>query len=169
MRFSTRLDYRIDAEIVEAARRPDIQRLLGEVVSKERVGEEVRKMLGGPRPLQSVCALVQEFRIYHCLFAPHNHFGSIDTTTMTMTKEKNTVEAADGSSVELDYSTVVPLARALETLALQWPHIGEFLPPGVTDFPTEAQRQLFMGMLEVQVCMPLPHRTVKPLFPTTHI
>ncbi len=84
IRFASRFEYSIVPEVKEAIQDHDIQvslfcfkilipvkAALGRIISRERIGEEVRKMLLGPRPLLSVEYMVQ-FGIYNTVFLPRD-------------------------------------------------------------------------------------------------
>ena len=71
VRFAARFGYKIAPEMEQAAQYEDIKLALCTIISKERVGEEVRKMLDGPRPLRAM-ELLQRFGIYRPLLRLEN-------------------------------------------------------------------------------------------------
>ena len=50
VRFSSKLGFTIDPELLNAAKDPEVQTALKKKISRERVTEEIKKMLAGPNP-----------------------------------------------------------------------------------------------------------------------
>ncbi|SMR58691.1 unnamed protein product [Zymoseptoria tritici ST99CH_1E4] len=68
IRFASRLGYTIEAEVLEAARNPDIKEALRRKISRERVGVELEKALTGPDP-QEALRLVFDLDLYETIFS----------------------------------------------------------------------------------------------------
>ncbi|KAF7320113.1 tRNA nucleotidyltransferase [Mycena kentingensis (nom. inval.)] len=67
LRFASRFGFEIDEELAKCVRDPEIQTALMAKVTRERVGEEVSKMMKGPDPLHAV-ELIHEFSLYNAVF-----------------------------------------------------------------------------------------------------
>ncbi|SMQ54264.1 unnamed protein product [Zymoseptoria tritici ST99CH_3D7] len=68
IRFASRLGYTIEAEVLEAARNPDIKEALRRKISRERVGVELEKALTGPDPHEAL-RLVFDLDLYETIFS----------------------------------------------------------------------------------------------------
>ncbi|KAK0253258.1 hypothetical protein B0A54_11380 [Friedmanniomyces endolithicus] len=68
IRFSSRLDYRIDQKALKAMRNADIQDALHRKISRERVGVEMEKALHGPDPHEAL-RLVFDLDLYETIFS----------------------------------------------------------------------------------------------------
>ncbi len=68
IRFSSRLDYRIDQKALKAMRNADIQDALHRKISRERVGVEMEKALRGPDPHEAL-RLVFDLDLYETIFS----------------------------------------------------------------------------------------------------
>ncbi|EGO02775.1 hypothetical protein SERLA73DRAFT_176148 [Serpula lacrymans var. lacrymans S7.3] len=68
IRFASRFGFEMVPELREAARDPGIQEALSVKISRERVGEEIDKMMKGPKPLRSI-KLIHELSLYSCIFS----------------------------------------------------------------------------------------------------
>ncbi|TKA83181.1 hypothetical protein B0A55_00719 [Friedmanniomyces simplex] len=68
IRFSSRLDYRIDQKALTAMRNVDIQDALRRKISRERVGVETEKALRGPDPHEAL-RLVFDLDLYETIFS----------------------------------------------------------------------------------------------------
>ncbi|KAF1839532.1 poly A polymerase C-terminal region-like protein [Decorospora gaudefroyi] len=67
IRFSSRLDYKIEPETAKAMGNAEIQEVLKIKISRERVGIELEKMLKGPRPRMAL-DLIDRFGLYRTVF-----------------------------------------------------------------------------------------------------
>ncbi|KAK2461707.1 hypothetical protein APHAL10511_006170 [Amanita phalloides] len=68
IRFAGRFGFSIVPEIKEAARDPSIQEALMNKITRERVGEEVDKMMKGHDPLHSI-QLIHDLSLYRAVFS----------------------------------------------------------------------------------------------------
>nr|GAT43620.1 tRNA nucleotidyltransferase [Mycena chlorophos] len=67
LRFAGRFGFEIDQELAACVRDPEIQDALKTKVTRDRVGEEVSKMIKGPDPLRSI-ELIHELSLYDAVF-----------------------------------------------------------------------------------------------------
>lgn len=67
IRFASRLGFEMVTELQDAARDAEVQAGLAKKISRERVGEELDKMLKGPNPLLSL-QLIYNLALYSCIF-----------------------------------------------------------------------------------------------------
>ncbi|KAH9486667.1 CCA tRNA nucleotidyltransferase, mitochondrial [Psilocybe cubensis] len=67
IRFASRFGFEVVSDIEEAAKSPIIQKALVEKVARERVGDEVSKMITGRNPLQSA-NLIHQLALYPSIF-----------------------------------------------------------------------------------------------------
>lgn len=67
IRFSSRYRFELDPAIVAAARDPRVQSALQTMVSRERVGTELGKMMKGKHPMQAI-HYVQTLRLFDIVF-----------------------------------------------------------------------------------------------------
>ncbi|KAK1062653.1 CCA tRNA nucleotidyltransferase, mitochondrial [Friedmanniomyces endolithicus] len=68
IRFSSRLNYRIDQKALKAMRNADIQDALRRKISRERIGVEMEKALRGPDPHEAL-RLVFDLDLYETIFS----------------------------------------------------------------------------------------------------
>ncbi|KZT42787.1 hypothetical protein SISSUDRAFT_1058254 [Sistotremastrum suecicum HHB10207 ss-3] len=69
MRFASRFGFEIDDSIIKAARDPVIQKALLQKVTRDRIGEELNKMLKGPDPMRAIL-LLETFHLFSPVFEP---------------------------------------------------------------------------------------------------
>ncbi|RPD81576.1 hypothetical protein L226DRAFT_527847 [Lentinus tigrinus ALCF2SS1-7] len=74
IRFASRFGFTMVPELQEAAKDPLIQEALRVKISRERVGEELDKMLGGRNPLLSI-DLIQSLSLYSSVFYIPDNIG----------------------------------------------------------------------------------------------
>ncbi|KAH7914461.1 hypothetical protein BJ138DRAFT_1170563 [Hygrophoropsis aurantiaca] len=67
VRFASRFGFELDPELRDAAQHPAIQEALSLKISRERVGEEMDKMMKGPDPLRAI-SLIDELSLYPSIF-----------------------------------------------------------------------------------------------------
>ncbi|KAH7929375.1 hypothetical protein BV22DRAFT_1002853 [Leucogyrophana mollusca] len=67
IRFASRFGFEMDLELQNAARDPIIQEALSLKISRERVGEELDKMMKGPDPLRSI-QLISDLSLYQSIY-----------------------------------------------------------------------------------------------------
>lgn len=67
VRFASRFGFQLVPELREAARDPEIQHALRTKISRERVGEELDKMMKGNNPLLSI-ELIDDLGLYTSIF-----------------------------------------------------------------------------------------------------
>ncbi|KAI0028275.1 hypothetical protein K488DRAFT_58997 [Vararia minispora EC-137] len=67
VRFASRFGFEMVPELVECAREPEIQEALVKKITRERVGEEVDKMMNGMNPLHSIY-LIHTLRLFSPVF-----------------------------------------------------------------------------------------------------
>ncbi|KAI7868073.1 hypothetical protein BDF14DRAFT_1796064 [Spinellus fusiger] len=76
IRFTGRFDFVMMPELREAAKHPEIKEALMSKISRERIGQELEKMLMGPRPFQSLL-LIHQLELYPVVFmSPENVSGT---------------------------------------------------------------------------------------------
>ncbi|EGC32133.1 hypothetical protein DICPUDRAFT_38806 [Dictyostelium purpureum] len=68
IRFASRLYFKIDQELVEAASNAVVKEAIKSKISHERIAKEFDGMLGGKRPDLAI-SLIYRFGIYDCLFS----------------------------------------------------------------------------------------------------
>ncbi|KAF8588429.1 hypothetical protein K439DRAFT_1335219 [Ramaria rubella] len=69
VRFASRFGYSLVQELVDAAQDREIQAALDAKITRERVGEEIDKMMKGTDPLRAI-QLIDSLALYRCIFAP---------------------------------------------------------------------------------------------------
>ncbi|KAI9343670.1 hypothetical protein BD770DRAFT_329371 [Pilaira anomala] len=69
IRFSSRFNFQMVPELIEAAKHPDIKSALIHKISRERIGIEFEKMITGPYPLLSL-VLIQQLELYRIIMTP---------------------------------------------------------------------------------------------------
>lgn len=69
IRFSSRFNFDMVPELIEAAKHPEIKNALIHKISRERIGIEFEKMLTGPYPLLSL-RLIQQLELYPVIMTP---------------------------------------------------------------------------------------------------
>ncbi|GAA5814357.1 hypothetical protein MFLAVUS_007851 [Mucor flavus] len=69
IRFSSRFNFTMVPELIEAAKHPDIKDALIHKISRERIGIEFEKMITGPYPLLSL-VLIHRLELYSIIMAP---------------------------------------------------------------------------------------------------
>ncbi|KIJ21452.1 hypothetical protein PAXINDRAFT_159537 [Paxillus involutus ATCC 200175] len=67
IRFASRLGFEMTPELKAAARDQGIQEALASKISRERIGEELDKMMKGVEPLRAV-QIIHDLSLYHCIF-----------------------------------------------------------------------------------------------------
>ncbi|KAI6153282.1 hypothetical protein BKA82DRAFT_4087879 [Pisolithus tinctorius] len=67
VRFASRFGFEMTPELRDAAQDSSIQEALISKISRERIGEELDKMMKGVQPLRAV-QLINELSLYHCIF-----------------------------------------------------------------------------------------------------
>ncbi|KAJ6604152.1 hypothetical protein DFH09DRAFT_1121786 [Mycena vulgaris] len=67
LRFASRFGFEIVPELAEAVQDPAIQHALVTKVKRERVGEEISKMMKGPDPTRGI-HLIEHLSLYHSIF-----------------------------------------------------------------------------------------------------
>ncbi|KAL1699400.1 hypothetical protein EV121DRAFT_265176 [Schizophyllum commune] len=67
LRFATRFGFDIVPELSDAAKDPVVQDALISKISRERVGEELTKMMKGPDPVHAI-ELIHEYGLYPAIF-----------------------------------------------------------------------------------------------------
>ncbi|KAI6136935.1 hypothetical protein F5141DRAFT_1077582 [Pisolithus sp. B1] len=67
IRFASRFGFEMTPELRDAARDDSIQEALASKISRERIGEELDKMMKSVQPLRAV-QLINELSLYHCIF-----------------------------------------------------------------------------------------------------
>ncbi|GJJ13929.1 hypothetical protein Clacol_008186 [Clathrus columnatus] len=73
IRFASRFSFKLVPELVEAARDEEVQRALDSKITRERIGEEIYKMIKGPDPLRAV-QLIHALSLYRSIFTPPSSF-----------------------------------------------------------------------------------------------
>ncbi|KAJ6626870.1 hypothetical protein B0H10DRAFT_1780327 [Mycena sp. CBHHK59/15] len=68
LRFASRFGFEIVPELAESVKDPDIQHALVTKVKRERVGEEISKMMKGPDPLRAI-QLIDHLSLYDSIFS----------------------------------------------------------------------------------------------------
>ncbi|KAJ7139600.1 hypothetical protein C8R44DRAFT_764909 [Mycena epipterygia] len=78
LRFASRFGFEIVPELAEAVQDPAIQRALVTKVTRERVGEEISKMMKGPDPTRAI-ELIEHLSLYESIFnvMPHEATASL--------------------------------------------------------------------------------------------
>ncbi|KAI0078482.1 hypothetical protein K474DRAFT_1660286 [Panus rudis PR-1116 ss-1] len=72
VRFASRFGFDLDANLRQSAQDPQIQEAIKVKISRERVGEELDKMLKGRDPLRSI-RIINELSLYDAIFyIPHS-------------------------------------------------------------------------------------------------
>ncbi|KAJ3221315.1 CCA tRNA nucleotidyltransferase, mitochondrial [Clydaea vesicula] len=77
IRFASRLGYSIDSDVCEAAKSEEIKVSFQNKISRERVGQELEKMLKGPDPLRYLWILL-DFGFYDSVFVPPTPLDKLD-------------------------------------------------------------------------------------------
>ncbi|KAF9243781.1 hypothetical protein BU15DRAFT_86220 [Melanogaster broomeanus] len=67
IRFASRLGFEMTLELLNAARDQGIQEALSLKISRERVGEELDKMMKGVEPLRAI-QIIHDLSLYHSIF-----------------------------------------------------------------------------------------------------
>ncbi|KAG0697785.1 hypothetical protein DFH29DRAFT_944606 [Suillus ampliporus] len=67
VRFASRFGFEIDPDLQQAAQLDIIQDGLAQKISRERVGEEIDKMMKGPDPLRSI-RIINDLRLYKSIY-----------------------------------------------------------------------------------------------------
>ncbi|KAG1716800.1 hypothetical protein ID866_398 [Astraeus odoratus] len=67
IRFASRFGFEMTSELRDAARNQSIQEALTSKISRERIGEELDKMIKDARPLHAV-QLIDQLSLYDCIF-----------------------------------------------------------------------------------------------------
>ncbi|KAF9229680.1 hypothetical protein BS17DRAFT_744049 [Gyrodon lividus] len=67
VRFASRLGFEMIPELQDAARDQAIQQALASKISRERIGEELDKMMKGVEPLRAV-QIIHDLSLYHSIF-----------------------------------------------------------------------------------------------------
>lgn len=70
VRFASRFNFELVPEIVDAVKNETIRRALDEKISKERIGNELEKMVTGPLPLKAI-EMIHDLGLYHIIFTTH--------------------------------------------------------------------------------------------------
>lgn len=91
IRFASRFGYRVVTEIKKAAQKPEIKRALSDNISKERVGEEIKKMMEGPRPILAV-EYLYHFDLYDSVFHLPGHLSN-GTRKLNLSESVRSVKA----------------------------------------------------------------------------
>ncbi|KAL3474006.1 hypothetical protein BJX99DRAFT_248584 [Aspergillus californicus] len=80
IRFASRLGYRIDRGTEDAMQHGDIGTALAHKISKERVGNELEKMLRGPDPRRAL-HIIDSLGLYSTIFVNHQDDAAADTSS----------------------------------------------------------------------------------------
>lgn len=75
VRFASRFNFELVPEIVDAVKNETIRRALDEKISKERIGNELEKMVTGPLPLKAI-EMIHDLGLYNVIFATHANIVS---------------------------------------------------------------------------------------------
>ncbi|OAX34827.1 hypothetical protein K503DRAFT_697989 [Rhizopogon vinicolor AM-OR11-026] len=67
VRFASRFGFEMDPDLQQAAQLERIQDVLAQKISRERVGEEIDKMMKGPDPLRSI-RIVNDLKLYKSIY-----------------------------------------------------------------------------------------------------
>ncbi|KAF9535748.1 hypothetical protein CPB83DRAFT_842268 [Crepidotus variabilis] len=120
VRFASRLGFEVIEDVKEAARDPVVKRALIEKVSRERVGDEVTKMIQGRDPLRSA-QLIGELDLYHPIFSvipeiakagiPKEFFQAAPQEGLAAVSILHTVTSPDGSDLVRPHSDLVTPLR----------------------------------------------------------
>lgn len=119
VRFASRFGFEMVQELKDAASNPDIQNALVQKISRERVGEELHKMMKGRDPVSSI-TLINQLSLYPQIF----HLPPNLTPTL--------------SASPLPAHTSVAAARILQSI----PALHPRLAASVTDIGTRARLYL---------------------------
>ncbi|KAI5991484.1 hypothetical protein EDD15DRAFT_2169291 [Pisolithus albus] len=80
VRFASRFGFEMTPELRKAAQDDSIQEALISKISRERIGEELDKMMKSVQPLRAV-QLINELSLYHCIFrVPDNILAMASAT-----------------------------------------------------------------------------------------
>lgn len=77
LRFATRFGFTLDPELLKAAKDPEVQAALYKKISRERVQDELRKMLTGPDPVKAA-RLIKEIGLWDYIFTKPEHYKDWD-------------------------------------------------------------------------------------------
>ena len=80
IRFASKLGYRIDPRAVESMSNSDIKNALRLKISRERIGEEVKKMLNGPNPAAAL-RWIDQLSLYDTIFTDPTRQVPFDVET----------------------------------------------------------------------------------------
>ncbi|KZP15234.1 hypothetical protein FIBSPDRAFT_750637 [Athelia psychrophila] len=110
-RFASRFGFELLPELKNAAADPDIQEAFAHKISRERVGEELDKMLKGRDPLLSI-RLIHEISLYSSVFtippAISNAFSSAPTLPITSVAAATILQALIDPATSDAFSTRLP-------------------------------------------------------------
>lgn len=73
VRFATRLGFELDPELIKAAKDPEVQEALRNKISRERIQDEIRKMLTGADPVRAM-KLIDEIGLLSDVFKKPEHY-----------------------------------------------------------------------------------------------
>ncbi|KAH7883919.1 hypothetical protein F5I97DRAFT_1930135 [Phlebopus sp. FC_14] len=76
VRFASRFGFEMTPELKDAARDATIQEALSAKISRERIGEEVDKMMKGPAPVRAI-QLINELSLYHSIYYVHPDLSGV--------------------------------------------------------------------------------------------
>jgi tRNA nucleotidyltransferase/poly(A) polymerase/2'-5' RNA ligase len=113
IRFATRLGFAIDHELMTAAKDPEVQKALHVKISRERVQEEVRKMLTGADPVKAM-RLIKEIGLWDYVFqkpqdyadwemdqqSKHHDFTVFEHTMQVLTNLQEILKRRDVSDAQ---------------------------------------------------------------------
>ncbi|KAG2160099.1 uncharacterized protein EDB93DRAFT_1261421 [Suillus bovinus] len=80
VRFASRFGFEIESDLQQAAQLEIIQDTLAQKISRERVGEEIDKMMKGKDPLRSI-RIINDLKLYKCIYHVPPQITSIASST----------------------------------------------------------------------------------------
>lgn len=80
IRFASRFGFEIDSDLQQAAQLEAIQDSLAQKISRERVGEEIDKMMKGQDPLRSI-RIINDLKLYKSIYHVPPQITSIASST----------------------------------------------------------------------------------------
>ncbi|KAJ2390238.1 CCA tRNA nucleotidyltransferase, mitochondrial, partial [Coemansia sp. RSA 2559] len=139
LRFASQFEFAIDPLAANALRQSEIRRDLEAKISRERVGVEVDKMVGGPHPLLAIEMLVS-YGLYNAVFRVPAEAAS-DESAAAASDEPAAAAAMESEAlaVELTRNVVAVLSRR-ETIIVE-----SALPSALAGTGAQARRALILA------------------------
>ncbi|KAI0666245.1 hypothetical protein C8Q78DRAFT_1109269 [Trametes maxima] len=139
IRFASRFGFTMVSELQEAARDPAIQEALRAKISRERVGEELDKMMGGRNPLLSI-DMINHLSLYDAVFSIPDAAGI--KLSGTPSSSQFALKAA-----MILHVLASPFSSATTLSGLQFPSLPAIHPLLLSEFATLADpsRRLYLA------------------------